>query len=227
MAWPSGSLHSLGHCILVATTFAIIDCLQSSNDKSHKMTALSPVLCRRKLGARLFALFVLSAVLLLGCEMPFGLGSDDGNSAPDPELRDQAEIGPGLVARLYAPEQVATGDPFQVRFTAENTTQDSIQVKTGACWGRPGAIFDEEQVPLVGSAQVCTLQLLTWTLSGKETRERTFDLKASLNASSGSPEVEGPAEPGTYTLQTTLDWTVSGREVEKNLEADVEIVGQE
>jgi hypothetical protein len=159
--------------------------------------------------------------------MPFGIGSDDGDGAPDPEFRDQVEIDPGLVARLYAPKRVATGDTFQVRFAAKNTTKDSIQVRTSACWGRPGAFLDEEQVPLVGSFQVCTMQLLTWSFPGKETRERTFDIKALLNASNGSPEVEGLAEPGTYTLRTTLDWTVNGREIKKNLEANVEIVGEE
>ncbi|WP_181149508.1 hypothetical protein [Salinibacter sp. 10B] len=70
------------------------------------------------------------------------------------------------------------------------------------------------------------MQHFTWPLSGKETRERPSDLKALLNAPNGSPEVEGYAEPGTYTLQTALDWTVNDREVEKNLEADVEIVDQ-
>jgi hypothetical protein len=170
---------------------------------------------------------MLSATLLLGCEMPFGVGSDNGGDVPDFEARDQVEIEPGLVAKLYAPKRVAAGDSFHVRFTAQNTTEDSIQVQTGACWGQPAALFDGEQVPLVGSFQACTMQLLTWTLPGQETRERTFELKASLNTSSGSAETEAPAEPGTYTLRTTLDWTVGGQKMEKNLEADVEIVDQE
>lgn len=185
------------------------------------------MLHRQRTSVRLLALLTLSATLLLGCEMPFGIGSDDGSDGPDFEARDRVEIEPGLVATLYAPTRVAAGDSFHVRFTLKNATEDSIQVQTGACWGQPGAVFDGEQVPLVGSSQVCTMQLLTWALPGQETRERTFDLKASLNASTGSPEVEGPAEPGTYTLRTTLDWIVEGQEVKKNLEADVEIVRRE
>jgi hypothetical protein len=168
-----------------------------------------------------------STALLLGCEMPFGVGSNDGGDAPSLEVRDQVEIEPGLVAKLYAPERVATGDSFQVRFTAQHVIEQPIQVRTGACWGQPAAFLDGDQVPLAGSYQVCTMQALTWTLQGKETRERTFDLEASLNASSGSPETEGPAEPGIYTLQTTLDWSVSGQKVGESLTADVEIVGQE
>jgi hypothetical protein len=185
------------------------------------------MLHRRRTSVRLLALLTLSATLFLGCEMPFGVGSDDGSDVPDFEARDRVEIEPGLVAKLYAPTRVAAGDSFHVRFTLKNATEDSIQVQTGACWGQPAAVFDGEQVPLVGSFQACTMQLLIWPLPGRETRERTFDLKASLNTSNGSPDVEGPAEPGTYTLRTTLDWTVGGQEVEKTLEAGLEIVGQE
>jgi hypothetical protein len=191
------------------------------------MHALQPVSNLRIVGVRLLVFFGLSVTLLLGCEMPFGIGSDDGGDAPGPEVRDQVEIEPGLVARLYAPERVATGDSFQVRFATENTSTVPIQVKTGACWGQPAAFVDGEQVPLVGSFQACTMQLVSRTLPGNDTRERTFYLKALQNASNGSSEVEGPAEPGTYTLRTTLDWRVNGREVKKHLEADVEIVGQE
>jgi len=195
--------------------------------RNQRMQILQPTSDLRIIEARLLVLFGLSMTLFLGCEMPFGIGSDDGGDAPDPEVRDQVEIEPGLVARLYAPEQVATGDSFQVRFTNTNTATVPIQLETGACWGQPTAFLDGEQVPLVGSFQACTMQLVSRTLPGNDTRERSFDLKALLNASNGSPEVEAPAEPGTYTLRTTLDWRVNGQEVKKHLEADVEIVGQE
>jgi hypothetical protein len=195
--------------------------------RNQRMQILQPTSDLRITGARLLVLFGLSMTLLVGCELPFGMGSDDGDSAHRLQLRDQVEIEPGLVASLYAPEQVATGDSFQVRFAIENTATVPIQLETGACWGQPAAFVEGEQVPLVGSFQACTMQLVSRTLPGNDTRERTFDLKALQNASNGSPEVEGPAEPGTYTLRTTLDWRVNGREVKKRLEADVEIVGQE
>ncbi|PQJ35548.1 hypothetical protein BSZ35_13885 [Salinibacter sp. 10B] len=177
--------------------------------------------------AHLLALLMLSATLFLGCQMPFGAGSDDGDDVPSFEARDQIEIEPGLIAKLYAPDRVAAGDSFHVRFIAKNTTEGSIQMKTGACWGQPIAIFDGEQIPLIGSYQICTMQLLSWTLPGQETRERTFDLKASMNTSRGSFQTTEHAEPGTYTLQTTVDWTIGGQKVEKSLEADVEIFDQE
>lgn len=189
--------------------------------------ALLPTLPRKRVLIYLPALFILSATLLFGCEVPFGIGSGGGGGTPSLEVQGQVEIEPGLVARLHAPKRVAAGDSFQVRFTAENTTADSLQLQTGACWGQPAALLEGEQVPLVGSYQVCTSQLLTWTLSGRETRKRTFDLKASLNESSGSPETVGPAEPGTYTLKTTLDWTVDDQKVERSLGASVEIVSQD
>jgi hypothetical protein len=171
-----------------------------------------------------FALCVLTAALLVGCEMPFGIGSDDGEGPPSPQLRDEVQIEPGLTARLHAPRQVAAGDSFEVRFTAENTTSGAIQLQTGACWGQPAAFFGGEQVPLVGSLQICASQLLTWTLPGGETRERTFDMEATLNASSGSPEEEGPAEPGPYDLRAQLDWTVAGTKIDTTLTAPVEVV---
>jgi hypothetical protein len=169
------------------------------------------------------AFCVLTAALLIGCEMPFGIGSGGGEDAPSPQLRDEVQVEPGLALRLYAPERVAPGDSFEVRFVAENTTGYSIEVQTGACWGQPAAFFAGEQVPLVGSRQVCTLQLLSWTLPGQKTRERTFDMKAALNVSSGSPEEEGLAEPGTYELKARLDWTVGGQKIDKTLEAPVEV----
>ncbi|PQJ26724.1 hypothetical protein BSZ35_19225 [Salinibacter sp. 10B] len=168
---------------------------------------------------------VLLATILGGCDLPFGVGS--GEEGDGSEVRDRVELESGLVARLYAPERVASGDSFRVRFTAQNVMEEPIQVQTGACWGQPAAFLNGEQVPLVCSFQVCTMQLLTWTLPGKETRERTFNMKASLNASSGTPETEEPAEPGVYTLRTRLDWSVGGQKVEERLEADVRIIGQE
>lgn len=101
-------------------------------------------------------LCVLTAVLLVGCEMPFGIGSGGGEDPPRPQLRDEVQVEPGLALRLDAPETVAASDSFNVRFVAENTTGDSIEVQTGACWGQPGAFFGGERVPLVGSKQVCT-----------------------------------------------------------------------
>lgn len=172
---------------------------------------------------RTVALCVLTATLLAACEMPFGIGSGGGGESPSPQLRDEVQIEPGLTARLYAPKQVAAGDSFQVRFTAENTTSGAIQLQTGACWGQPAAFFGGEQVPLVGSRQVCTLQLLTWTLPGGETRDRTFDMEAVLNDSSGSPEEEGPAEPGTYELRARLDWTIAGKKIDTTLRAPVKV----
>jgi hypothetical protein len=67
------------------------------------------------------------------------------------------------------------------------------------------------------------MELLTWTLSGGETRERTFDMEAVLNASSGSPEEEGPAEPGAYDLRARLDWSVAGTKIDTTLRAPVEV----
>jgi len=84
---------------------------------------------------------VLTAALLVGCEMPFGIGSGGGEDSPSPQLRDEVQVQPGLALRLYAPERVAPGDPFDVRFTAENTTSGSIQLQTGAFWGQPAAFF--------------------------------------------------------------------------------------
>jgi len=193
----------------------------------HRSGALLSTFSQKRTLAYLPAVFILSAALLFGCEMPFGIGAGSGGDTADLDVRDRVEIEPGLVAKLYAPKRVAAGDSFEVRFTAENTTEDSIQVQTGACWGQPAAVFKGEQVPLVGSYQVCTMQLLTWTLPGQETRERTFALRASLNESSGSPETVGVAEPGTYALKVMLDWTVDGQKVEEKLETSIEVVAQD
>lgn len=193
----------------------------------YRSGALLSAFSQKRTLAYLPAVFILSAALFVGCEMPFGIGAGGGGDTADLDVRDRVEIQPGLVAKLYAPERVAAGDSFQVRFTAENTTEDSIHVQTGGCWGQPAAVLKGEQVPLVGSYQVCTMQELIWTLPRKETRERTFALRASLNESIGSPETVGVAETGTYTLKTMLDWTVDGQKVEEKLETSVEVAAQD
>lgn len=168
------------------------------------------------------SVLLLSALLLTGCELPFGAQTGE-EIAPGLEQKEQVTFAPGLEARLFGPDRVAPGDSFRVRFHLENNTTSTLRLGTGACWGRPGVFFGGEQVPMIGSAQVCTLQLLRWELSAKDTRTRDFDLKAAMNESFGGSEEEGPAEPGTYTLQVKADWSIEGRKVSKVLKGEFEI----
>lgn len=169
------------------------------------------------------SVLLFSVLVLAGCELPFGAQSGE-EIAPGLEQKDQVTIEPGLEARLFGPERVAPGDSFRVRFQVENNTTSTLRLGTGACWGQPGVFFGGEQVPMVGSAQVCTLQLLRWELSAKATRTRDFDLKAAMNDAVGSPEENGRAEPGTYVMKTKIDWIVGGREIDEHLDGEFEIV---
>ncbi len=168
-------------------------------------------------------ILLLSTLFLAGCELPFGAQSGE-EITPGLEQKDQITIEPGLEARLYGPDHVAPGDSFRVHFRVENNTTSPLRFETGACWGRPGVFFGGEQVPMVGSAQVCTSQLLRWELSAKDTRTRDFDLKAAMNEAVGSPEESGRAGLGTYVMRTKIDWTVEGREIDERLEGKFEIV---
>lgn len=169
-----------------------------------------------------YTCFVL-ILLVAGCELPFGASSEN-EIATGFEKKDQVTIEPGLEAQLLGPELVAAGDSFRVRFHLKNITTSTIRFRTGGCWGRPAVFSGEERVPMVGSLQVCTLELLHWKLSAGAERTRDFDLKATMNASMGSPKVVGPAEPGTYTLQAKLDWTIYGQKIDKRLEGELEVV---
>jgi len=177
-------------------------------------------MCRKSVTALL-----LLTVVLAGCERPFGFQSGPEIS-PSLEQKDQGTLDPGLEVRLLGPARVAPGDSFRVQFQLENKTASTIRVKTGACWGQPAVSLDGKEVPLIGSRQVCTSERLTWDLSSKSTRTRDFDLTAAMNASVGSPEVGRVSEPGTYTLRTTLDWTVQGQDVDDALEGTFEVVSR-
>jgi hypothetical protein len=75
--------------------------------------------------------------------MLFGIGLGGGKDLPVPRSKTRF------------------GSAFQARSDADNTTSDSIEEQTGACWSQTAAFS-------VGSQQIYTTQLLTWTLLGKE-----------------------------------------------------------
>jgi hypothetical protein len=170
------------------------------------------------------SILLFIVLVLAGCELPFGAQSGK-EIASGLEQKDQVTIEPGLLeVLLFGPDRVVPGDSFRVRFQVENNMTSPLRLETGACWGQPEVFFEGEQVPMVGSYQVCTMQLLRWELSAKDTRTRDFDLKAAMNDASGSPEESGRASPGTYALQTTIDWRVEGREIDEQLEGEFEVV---
>lgn len=176
---------------------------------------------------RSIILCVLTAALLVGCEMPFGAAPIDGGEEPGlDEPRDKVQVEPGLVARLYAPERVTSGDTFDVRVRVENVSGRAVQFRTpNSCLVRPGVYYaggpkEGERAEMKGSLLGC-LTVITERQAGPGDAEtRVYDMEAVLV---GSGE-ESPAPPGDYKLEAEIDWTVEGKDVEETLEADFSVV---
>lgn len=175
------------------------------------------------------ALCVLTAALLAGCEMPFGTAPSDGGEEPGPEHRDKVQVEPGLVARLYAPEQVASGDSFDVRVRVENVAGRAVQFQTpNSCLVRPGVYYaggpkEGERAEMKGSLIGCLTVITERQARPGEAKTRVYDMEAVLV---GSGE-ESPPPPGNYRLEAQIDWTVEGKDVEETLEAGFSVVVDE
>lgn len=170
------------------------------------------------------AFCVLTAVLLVGCEMPFGTDPGDGRGGPGLEPRDEVRVEPGLVATLYAPERVSAGDTFDVSVRMENRTWQTVRLQTPtSCLFEPGVFSEGERIQMEGSSVGCLQAITERTISPGEGRSRTYEMQALLSGR----EEKTPAPPGEYTIRVEIDWTVEGREVEKTLEAGFRVIAGE
>jgi hypothetical protein len=171
------------------------------------------------------ALCVLTAALLVGCEMPFGSGPGGGDGSP-PELVDQTQIEPGLVAELYVPETVQPADSFEARLRLENRTMRRLDLRTpSACLTYPSVYYasgsrDGERAEMKGTQLLCAAVVTNRDIGAGEAQTATYDLQATLSRAEGTE----PAPPGTYRFEVCLDWTLEGKEVEKVLDGQFEVV---
>jgi hypothetical protein len=170
-------------------------------------------------------LCVLTAALLIGCEMPFGAEPGGGESVP-PELTDRLQVEPSLVAELYVPDTVVAADSFETQLRIENRAQRRLDLRTpSACLVRPEVYYNSgpkkgERAEMKGSQLFCAAVVTHRDIDPGEVQTASFDLQASLSRTDGSE----PAPPGTYRFEICLDWTIEGREVEEVLEGHFEVV---
>jgi hypothetical protein len=158
----------------------------------------------------LFSLLLFVFGLVAGCESITGLGQN--GETLDLRGATSATID-GLAVHLFAPDTVAVADSFEVRVVVQNQTDEKQAVTTpSACLVQPG-IFDKEgdRVPFKGSILLCAAAITTHDIPADDTVERRFDIRAVLDTADG----EEPAPPGNYVVQTELDWTIGGREIER------------
>ena len=167
----------------------------------------------------------LAATLLAACEMPFGSGPGGGDGSP-PELVDQVEIDPGLVAELYMPETVQPADSFEARLRIENQTMRGLGLRTpSACLAYPSVYYahhtngPRERAEIVGTQLLCAAVVTDRDIGAGQAETATYDLQASLSGAEGTE----PAPPGRYRLELSLDWTLEGRDVEKVLDGQFEV----
>jgi len=172
------------------------------------------------------AFCVLTAALLVGCEMPFGSEPRDGGEGPGLEPRDEVSIEPGLVATLYAPERVVPGDTFDVSVRVENAAGRTVQFQTrNSCLVRPAVYYGDgpkegERAEMKGSLVGCLTVITERQVDPGEAETRVYDMEAVLVGS----EEESPAPTGDYSLKAEIDWRVDGKDVEETLEAGFSVV---
>jgi hypothetical protein len=144
---------------------------------------------------RTFSTF-FAGVVLTGCPLQI--------SGPQSQLDGLPE---GLYVQLTVePDEVSQHQPFEVRFTATNTTQTTVRVVTAhGCLVIPHVIRDGRRVPFKGSAWGCTAAITTHTFAPAETRSRTWEMRAELYAEHEG-EVDGaPAPKGAYRVQAEIE----------------------
>jgi hypothetical protein len=156
--------------------------------------------------------------------MPFGTGPGGGDGSP-PELVDQVEIEPGLVAELYVPETVQPADSFEARLRIENQTMRRLDLRTpSACLTYPSVYYasgprDGERAEMKGTLLLCAAVVTDRDIGAGQAETAVYDLQASLSRAEGTE----PAPPGTYRFEVCLDWTLEGKEVEKVLDGQFEV----
>ena len=171
------------------------------------------------------ALCVLTAALLVGCEMPFGTGPGGGGENPSLELTDRIEIEPGLVAELYVPKTVQPADSFEARLRIENQTMRGLGLRTpSACLAYPSVYYASgsrkgERAEMKGTQLLCAAVVTDRDIGAGQAETAVYDLQATLSRAEGTE----PAPPGTYRFEICLDWTLEGKEVEEVLEGQFEV----
>jgi len=166
----------------------------------------------------LFSLLLFVFGLVAGCESI--TGSEQNGETLDLRGATSATVD-GLNIHLFTPDTVAMANSFEIRVVVQNQ-RDEVQTVTtpSACLVQPG-LFDKEgnRVPLKGSILLCAASITTHEIPADDTVERQFDIRTVLDSADG----EEPVPPGTYVVQTELDWTIGGREIERR-EPEREIV---
>jgi len=125
-------------------------------------------------------------------------------TAPEPSLEGLPE---GLsVSLTVAPGQVNQHGPFTVKLDITNTTDEVIRVVTGnGCLVIPHVLRNGMRIPFKGSLWGCTAAVTTHTFPPRETRSRTWEMRAELYAEHAG-DVDGVAAPkGIYRVQAEFD----------------------
>lgn len=139
---------------------------------------------------------LLTALLLTSCSLELLEPGPSTDGLPD-----------GLeISLAVTPDDVSQHAPFTVRFTATNTTDESMQIVTNhGCLVIPGVYRNGERLPFAGSWWGCTAAITTHTFLPGETKSFEWNMRAEVYAEHEG-EVEGaPAPAGTYAVRVEFD----------------------
>ncbi len=149
---------------------------------------------------------IILLVSLAGCDALWGI--DDSGDGAEPVT---AVVEPGLMLGLSAPDTVAAGEAFTVRFAVQNRTGVEVVVRTpNSCLVLPGVfMLGGDGVPFAGSTWACAAAITTHRIPAGEALTRTLDVQAVRRIPDGTV----PAEPGSYTVEVSLSWRIDGEAV--------------
>ena len=146
---------------------------------------------------------------ITGCDALLGVDSSgDRGTTSNPAT---AVVEPGLVVRLTAPDTVAVGEAFAVRFAVQNPTGEAIDLTTSSsCLMEPVIMgTGGRRIPFEGATVGCLAVVTTHTIPAGEALVRTYNMRAAVSM----PEGNEPVWPGRYTVQADLSWHIDGNEV--------------
>jgi hypothetical protein len=97
---------------------------------------------------------------------------------------------------------------FTGRFTATNTTADTIRLVTAhGCLVTPGAFRNGVRVPIQGSAWGCTAAVTVHVFTPGETKSIEWQMRAALYAEHEGDTEGAPAPRASYQVRATFDTT--------------------
>lgn len=160
----------------------------------------------------LIGVFVFLAGLIAGCDL-FASSKQEDKPPPDLQKVAATAVDPGLEVRVFAPDTVEKGGPFEIRLRAKNRTNKDLILEVNGCIFEPdildlayGHPEDRSHVPFKGSNVGCLVGVTRHLIREGEALTESFQLQAVRETSSGGEE---PVSLGTYAGRVELNkWRI-------------------